>query len=332
MKIYHFAISFAILALLLMTVTDVKIAELSSMAAERRDIDNVLDDAVTYAVQRLINVKDGSSTLDLEGASESFFDSLYASLAIADAPWERRLLEIYVPVLVVTDVDGFYVCSNDYTDSETVPKEFGRKWSNKYYYDYNDGQLEYRFTNTTEVTVYDHMGIFPDSGGTAGYRLDVEHIDAFRYCEILGERCPDSILLDAESFIQKRDEVIVRKIEEQLNFYCSMNNRIARDNGIEYEFSLPSTDGTLFLRTSRHVSLLAVFQGYPYFGQGNVYNRFCISNAQLRETTAFYLEPGERTYHRYGCSLRSDNSEVYYSKMDCALQGAFECPLCKSRY
>ncbi len=123
-----------------------------------------------------------------------------------------------------------------------------------------------------------------------------------------------------------------------LEHYCNLHNEIAKRAGLTYEFNIPDEDGGVFVRGGG-TGFYVLFQGYPVdLSERTVYNRFSFAGTGLIETEQFFINlSGEgfaspMYFHEEGCRYRSEESIMFETRKECALNGAFECPECMGRH
>ena len=67
-------------------------------------------------------------SINLQTCSDKFFKAMYAGFDLMDSPTGCKQLSMYIPILLVTDTDGFYVMyhspspDGQYTAKEWTPK------------------------------------------------------------------------------------------------------------------------------------------------------------------------------------------------------------------
>ncbi len=330
MKLYHYSLIFAIFMILTLIITDVSVSEKAAIDSERKNIDLAFGKAVDAGTSALTNVVNNQINVNGDSAVEAFYNSLYASLGIADSPLSKQNLQLYVPLIAITDTDGFYInYGEQIADGTTGSLLLEQRWTDKIYYTYSDSDFLYQFTGSGDVTILDGKGLLRSLGDEVYFKVNADNITEFEGYSIIASNCPDSILLDNEKFHEVRNTVIAQTLEEYLSYYCNYHNMVANQFGITYTFAMPVTDSSQYLRAATSPSMLAMFQGYTYKGSDKTYNRFSISNAQVTALTAYYVDMNELIYHKTGCTHADyDNCETCYSKRACAEKGAFACPYC----
>ena len=126
MKIYHFTMLFAVFALSMIVLTDAGLSEKRRYEKERLRMESIIDDAVNAAAWELRasgTVFDGMTE---ERAIDAFYYSLYASLGISGHPEKRAGVQQYIPMLVITLKDGYYVYIYEAGNGEGPYKNYVR--------------------------------------------------------------------------------------------------------------------------------------------------------------------------------------------------------------
>lgn len=129
MKIYHFTIIFSIFAAGMLLLADLTISENMYVRENIRFLDEICDRAANAGAGVLAE----SGKLGVygvrEAAVDTFYKSLAASLNLAGYANSRNSLRLYVPVILVTDEIGTYVCYDDYEKDAYGSTSLVRKWS-----------------------------------------------------------------------------------------------------------------------------------------------------------------------------------------------------------
>jgi hypothetical protein len=81
--------------------------------------------------------------------------------------------------------------------------------------------------------------------------------------------------------------------------------------------------------------MFVLFQGYPYnVGNLDTYNRYAFGGARIKKMTQYYITTGGsglKYYHKSSCEHLInvlDQEVIYFTREECALNGAFPCPDC----
>lgn len=363
MRIHHFALIFVVFAISFVVILDMKVSEGDYMSREAGLTDTIFDRAVVAATDNLLDSEFGVTELTKENAVRAFFDSLYASFGITDSPLSRENMALYVPVICVTEPDGFYIYYDDAVYGADGGVEFRRCWSEKKTYTYRESAAPagytatdfiFRFQGDGSVYVYDTQGIINGNRGFlqrvyideygkesarylsemagGGFTGPAADPDSYEYYDLLkclnGSRNYYSLLAHGDDLLEKEAEIRAASLEDSLNYYCSAHNLVAQQQGVMYTFSIPPFDAETYLRSTQDTSFLAFFQGYPVPGTDEVFNRFSVSNAEVETAQVYYIDD-TLTYHRDPeCRLATEITDSSASQYGCASKGAYACDAC----
>ncbi|MGB8455269.1 MAG: hypothetical protein WCD89_23425 [Anaerocolumna sp.] len=317
MKLTNLAIIFFVINILLTTILDVRTNNLTAVTNKKIEYNKALDSAIDDGVIDLVEVDSKRNLiLNKEAAVNQFYGSLYANFGVIGDSRLENSLKGYIPVILITDTDGFYIYYSDIYQSDGE-KQIGQKWSEKVPYAYEDGSLIYNLTLGNYVTIY-------DKSSNEIYEGDYRDLKM---------QFPDSIMAAEDTFDIIRRNTIISAIEERMNYYINQHNNIANQFGITYQFWLPQIDKTDWYRTIDDISLLVIFQGYPYNAAGlDTYNHYALGGARIKKSKVYYITEnnGIQYYHKADCPHVNEVEGIiaYYSKEECALEGAYPCPDC----
>lgn len=322
MRLHHYTLLFLAIFLCVCSVFDSKRTMLQRIQIEKEKYDLILETAVQDAADCLVVLDRGRNPgLQEEEAVKVFFQSLYAGFGILHDETTKQELREYIPLLVLTGRDGFYLWYR------REDEDNGRNWkeciSEKFPYAYcvqddKDGMVDSSIGFTIDSAVYVISGKNTVFYGT---RQDASQC----FPEI-------AFLKDKEAFEEIRRKTIVDAISEKVNQYINRENKIARRYGLSSKFSIPYLDEAAWARTLDDIAVVAFFQGYPY---GNhiteTYNQSAIGGALVRKQDYYYItaENGELLYHQKDCGDYVEDLIPYDSKRECARLGAFPCKKCK---
>lgn len=337
MKLYHYVIIFVIIAMTIIVTIDVKTNNLKAVIENIDQIDNNLDTAIDDGVTKLAEVDNNNNIkINKETAINSFFLSLYATFGVISDKDSQTKFNQYIPVVTITMEDGFYILySDEYKDSDGYTY-ITKRWSEKIPYFYEDNDFIYGFTLGDVVTLYDKKNLLSDETSQNIYKCDYHEIQTKDEFVAFRLKRPDSILLNDELFHEVRKSTIIQCIEENMAYYTSRHNRIAKQFGITYNFSLPVIKDEEWAPFLDEVSMYVVFQGYPYGKQlGETYNRIASAGVKVSKKQAYYLEQKGwyLVYHRESCpELKGGGTlfldEPLYDIQSCCKKGAYACPIC----
>ena len=349
MKLYHFSIIFAIIAISLFVIADVNTNNFVAVAQEKEKLDQCFDKATDNAAYQLVE-NDGITGLKLnkEAAVQSFFLSMYASLGIIDDSQKQEEFKNYVPLIAVMGDDGYYLYySDEYKGSDDPMGSndqmgsndhtyFSKHWSEKFPYYYEDADFIYAFTLTDTITLFDKNGLLNTKQEQTVFTLDYHELETNADYTYFRIQRPDSFLLEDESFNLVKKSNIISCIEDSMAYYCNKHNLIAQQCGIKYNFAMPIIDNSEWTRSIDNPCIIAMFQGYPFgTGADDTYNRFVIAGSRIKKNITYYLEQKDwyLLYHKNGCTELDKEgiiflTEPYYTILDCVEEGAYACPTC----
>lgn len=266
MKFTSAGLIFTIIFLCFLVYTDTKLKETASISTLQIRYNQGVDNAIEAGMDRLVELDSGKARiLNKEEAVNKFFDSLYINFDVMENKNLKNKLRGYVPVVAVVLEEGFYVYY-DKTVHVDGEKQILKDFSKFYPYFYEEKGIEYYFTLTDYIRIIDK---------SSGEKYGGKHQD-------LVEIFPQSFLGIEEEYQRIRRNTIISLIMEQLSYYTTEHNKIAKHYGINYHFSLPVIPKEDWYRTIDDISLIALFQGYPY-GNGitGTYNRFAVAGARI---------------------------------------------------
>ncbi len=317
MKWSNFAILFAALDIVLILILGIRTDNLSAITLKQIEYNKALDSAVDDGTVNLVELGENKNlVLNKDRAVNQFYNSLFSNFGVLGNSTNENRLKEHVPIILVTDNDGFYLL---YSESFNTGQDdiLVQRWSEKIPYAYQEGNLIIHFTLEDYITVYD----ISSNQIAEGTVTDLKEI------------YPDTFMADNDEFDTVRRNAIISTIEKYMNYYINRYNRIAYQFGITYQFWLPQIDKTDWNRTIDDRSMLVIFQGYPYnVGYADTYNRYSFGGARIKKSNTYFIteEHGIKYYHKSNCIHASNSTgETYYSKEECAQEGAFPCQDCR---
>ena len=340
MKLEHYVIVFFITTITIFLVANYKVQTLEVLDNRTEEYNRNIDQAADDAMRDMIELTDSfSKEINLEECQQGFFNSLFASFGVVDSPTGQNELKLYIPVLLVTDVDGFYVMHHCKNEAESISV---MQWSHKMPYcfssimkDPNDPSAVFKYT--IDYRMNDEISLaLTYKGVTKFYEGKYKYLSTL-YTDSMLDSFMDAAarpgqVFSAEKFDEIRISAMTYQIAKKVNYYVNKHNDIAGSYGISYEFSLPESSTDSFARTIDSVSMMAIFQGYPFgVGTDDVYSRFSVSGSRLFKTGRYVVQAGEggvKYYHRSNCPKGTDKSTTFSTKRECAEHGAYPCSSC----
>lgn len=313
MKITDFAIIFAMILLCVGVPLDIKMNNINAIAEKRIAYDMALESALDDAISSLVEVDSRREIcLNKEKGMQRFYDSLFANFHISLDKSKQEQLKTYIPIILITDTDGYYIYYNTMYQSggENLVKQ---SFTEKKPYAYEDPDFIYYFTFSDYLKLYDKHG---------------NEVAEGKYKDLLSRY---STLIPESQFDEIRRNAIINTLTDDMNYYINQHNRIGEHFGITYRFALPYIEHEDWDRTIDDISMVVFFQGYPYNANTNdVYNRYSLAGVRITKERVYYLQEKDSIlyYHKEGCPLLSDYSRMNYTKKNCAREGAFPCLEC----
>ena len=321
-KIIKYELFFVLLFVFIIGLPAIYDVSLRNTERERIQYDNAIDHAVEDGVYHMVEYDSMDEiVINKDAAVENYFRAAYAGLGIGDSPTAQSWLQIYTPVILITDIDGFYIYH-----CREIPMDDGVDvspgWSEKYTYSYQSEHYVISFSINDIVKILNKdTGVVQEND----YRELVQ-----RMPELVNEL---PFFRDAQSFCDMRNVVISDAITNAMEYYINEHNRIAEDYGIKYHFFLPTITTDDWERAINGLAMMVIFQGYPYKSTRGYFNMVEVGGARIAKDTNFYItqQQGRKTYHSADCSLLRQDAlnEPYDKARDCALEGAYPCNLCR---
>lgn len=311
--------------------TDVEIGKLKSIENEKAKLTASLDRATTDAVNYLTKLGVyGTSTINKDEVVNKFLTSFYSSLGIISDNNAKTEMEMYLPVLLLCDVDGYYVYYYEEYKGEDGLSYTSRQWSEKMPYYHKDKYFIYRFTLEDTVYLYDINHLLPVSQEVLA--IDYKEIQTEGKYQEFREKYSDCILLDVEEYELVKKGAIINQLEKVLAYYTSRHNEIAAKNGITYTFTFPTEKEATWADFMEDVNLLVVFQGYPYgVGRNYTYNKIASAGANIIKKSNYIVEQRSWYYlaHKKDCLKVGASAiildEIFETIKECAAYGAYCC-------
>jgi len=334
MKIYHFTLLFLMFLLVIIIRTDIQIGRLKALELEKKELTISLDSATSDAINYLATSGAyGTNKINKDMLVTKFYNSLYSTMGIISDRSKQAEIELYIPVILICDVDGYYLYYYDRYIGSDGQSYSSRVWSEKLPYTYQDENFVYRFMLTDQVNIYDVNNLLGTENKVMQmnyHEIQVEEA----YADFRSDHS-DSFLLDDAKYELVKKAAIIKQVEESLSNYTNRHNEIARQNGITYNFSFPVGQEEEWAGYMDDVNLLVVFQGYPYGANRDyTYNKVLSAGANVIKRDLYYV--AKKSWyllaHKTGCSHLAESTtvleETFETIEECAKLGAYCCPEC----
>lgn len=329
MKVYHYAMIFLIFFLAAVIRTDISIGRLKAIENEKAQLTRMLNSATSDAVEYLATSGVyGTNSIEKDELVNRFFTSLYSSMGIISDANAQAELEMYIPVILLCDYDGYYIYYYDKFPAEDGHTYSKRTWSEKMPYYYKDDYFIYRFTLSDKIYLYDINNLLslPQVVIEADYH---EFQKDDRYASFRLHHA-DHFLLDDDKFQLIKKGAVLNQLEKVLSFYTVRHNAIAGQNGISYGFSFPAAFEDEWAAYMDDVNILVVFQGYPYGADRDyTFNKIASAGGNIIKKPVYYVEKKGWYHlaHIKGCPKLEKSTalleETFESLEACARTGAY---------
>lgn len=259
MRPASFGIVFAMLFLCFATISDHGTAALQEISFLRINYNNCLDSAIEDAMTESVEIDNGRQVrLNKEEVVDSFFTAMAVNFDAMENSGRRELLKACVPVIAFVErskVTFFYDFLNEGNTREVW---FEKKWKDfRIYFTLTD------YIRVENMETGDALeGDFHDIGKV--YDIPFFQEESWFYEE--QKRLTREVLLENLEEIVKEHNVAVKRL------------------GIQYRFFLPVIKDEEWYREIDQISMLVLFQGYPY-GSHTIgyYNRMAIGGAEIKK-------------------------------------------------
>jgi hypothetical protein len=279
MKHINLSIVFVLIMVSIFLILNQKTNTVVAITKLQIQYNNAIDNAVEDAFLQVVDQDSLESTsIDFASVTDSFFRYLAWNLGLEAESKKAKTLTYYVPVIAYIVQDGLYMAYQK-VEGENQVIEQSAYWNNGEWntsFHISESIPFEKITDTYQIqyTLTDYIRVFN--------RITKEEYEGY-YGDLVG-RFPDLLPSTKEEFDKERRLIIINCITESMNMYIEKHNMIAKQYGLKYQFSLPYIEEEEWYRTVDDISMLVLFQGYPY---GNdtlgYYNRMALGGARVRK-------------------------------------------------
>lgn len=259
MKHSDFTICFAIFAATLIIVSDMRTNIITKMLLTKLSYNQILDTAVEDSLLSSIEADFYGNKFVLD--KEQILDRLWKNLSYSFGTFnqdlaQERLLDC-IPVIICTEMDGFYVWQYDEAEKK---HKFGEKLPFLFE---EDGYCF--FLNFADFIKIEDKNTGTVIEGTFDYVI--KYINT-------------GLLEKREVFEEKKKQVITELVRDSLELAVE-KNAVRQNIDAKYRISIPFIDYEEWYQNIQDVNLLLYFQGNPRKFYGKNYQRFIFSGARL---------------------------------------------------
>lgn len=309
MKITDFALIFIGITLPIIIIVYVNVSYTIKAQEQEMYYKKIINAAVQDATSQMKEVESDEAEIDYgysgefnnkvsinpNIAQDVFFSSLYNNFGINGNEGAQQYLQTFVPSLAIIDYNGVYISSQEAFLNPSGEQEIKHVVKPKRYYTYTysiknnkieegivDSANEY---HTVEFTMDDYIT----------HRSSADTVTSF----YMTDNNNNEVLLDGSygSYVtvakvithlqEKRKQVIIDVISEEISYATSVANAYAKNLGISYEFVFPTITEDEMENAIENIGMFAFVQG---LNSGNKYlNAKAYAITKLEESTKYYF-------------------------------------------
>ena len=325
----HFILLFSLVFLFVWSSLFVKQKSYEMAMDTKIRLDEALLTSVNSATVTLSDAYTAKGNSALKQASDTFFQSLYVCLGTEGDKTKEQELNLYIPAVVMVDMDGFYICFLEQVHSAdgTILQHV---WSECQPYYYEDNVFLYRFG--LDDTVY----TVEKATGTV---LQTSYKEVMADSMLQTYYATGDVFDTDESYREKKLYAIRTSVEESLSEILVSHNGIAGQYGLDIWFRMPNFL-QMFTPAMEHPSIFAVFQGWPLNADGTLlYNNCANASSYIKKEQTYLLEWPAQTgsqpfavFHKKNCSYAGTYGMLQsfeVTKKDAVSKyGAYACTHC----
>jgi len=280
------------------------------------------DAASTISIE---NAKDGGVWMS-EAARKNTLNTFYTTLKYGfNFEYTARANEVYIytPVVCLIDNNGYYISYNSSFDdsgntvrpTESFDRE-AKAWTETmttsplitWAKDYGNFTVRFYLDDTMEITLPTGE-IFKDKQENILIKLE-EHFKKDGYSTTVLEthyifEGMDSYsikdLIENKDGIYEREknELIIRKINEEVEYYINHQNLWAKDLDIPYSFTMPEIASEDWHRLLTNPTVISFLQGVQAKTQSGYINVYALAGGEITKELKYYITEhlGRKTYH-----------------------------------
>ena len=282
-------------------------------------IDSALDDAayqmkqvesqdkkIDYGYSDSLNKK---INVNAKVGVDSFFDSLYTTFQVKGNDVAESYLSLFVPAVAVIEYDGVTMSKNEIVNTADGSTAIERVLKPKRYFSYSYSIVrqngEYKmvpgiqtsnivsvhtveFTMDTRVTHRGYNYIFDEEIPTETFYLGDAQNNKELIAGVLDSGAKDALKSSIVSeLLDLRPSIIANTVAAELSYATNENSLYAKQAGITYSFSFPTTTDDELYDMVDVVGIVAFVQGISV---GNRYlNTKAFGVSTLEGTTRYYF-------------------------------------------
>jgi len=267
MSVSDFGLVFSIMLCTCIFVHSIHYQDFQMMQFLQVQYNLAVDQAVEAAMFDVVE-SDTQSTLYMnkEEIIDNFLEALFVNLGIEEEPMKKEWCKFYIPYILFVEKDGIlpFIQRNSQIEG-LVSFQDGEK----VFYEW-EGECG----DVLQVALDDYVKYYDK---TRNKRIE-------GYYKEISASFPNWFRWEVNEFRERKKQLIIELIETCTNECINHQNQIAKQFHIQYQFTLPKIEYEEWYRTIQDISMLVLFQGYPY-GNGVTgrFNRVAIGAARIKK-------------------------------------------------
>lgn len=230
---------------------------------------------------------------DLNDTLDVFYNSLVYSFNW-DTAGRVNEMALYTPVVCLVDIDGYYISHNVVFDktgmvtiSSDAEKRNGLTSLNTWTKNYGGVILRYYLNDNVEVYCTDGARYF-------GNRKEIYALLCEKYpggAEVSNL----AFIANDDEFNSNKNELIVREINKQCEYYINKHNVIGDSYENQYQFEMPEVAGEDWNRLLQNPTVISFLQGYSSQADNRYLNVYALGGGELTLNYHYFIDGDE--YH-----------------------------------
>ena len=328
-------VAILLITLILTASTFLGVRETANEVASRLNTQysKILTSACRSAAERMEYDESTYSVMGTElirkNVIDSYFNTFLISLEEATSTdagndtnpsVNRIVLYKNIPVILLIDVNGFYVWYNAFEGGMLTAKmssltTYGASISGiKNYY------VRFFLGNRVQVSVKGEDVIY-----------DGTPVEVY---EKMGNPSDLAFLSNYDTYERHRNEYIANLVEREVEYYINNENlerQWTNSNRSDYTFEMPEVSMNDWMEMVEYPSVISFYQGKQINNGRTIINTYAFSASEFAPAQEYYAT-SDHLYHRADCALLTEDdkkSRTYRSRRELASKGYSPCGSCR---
>ena len=284
-------------------------------AAEKMEYDESL-----YAVMGTEEIRENVINAFFNTFLISFEEATSEEDGVESNPSNNRVL-LYknIPVILLIDINGYYVWYNTFEDGMLTAKVSSLTTYSETVQGDQIYYVRFFLGNRVQVSIKGDPTVY-DSTPAEVY-------------EQLGSPSALSFMADYDSYADYRNAYIANLVEEQIGYYINNENlerSWANQNRGDYVFEMPEISMNDWMEMVEYPSVISFYQGKQLNNGSAMINTYAFSGSEFAPVAEYYVTD-DGYYHLSTCEELSEEDKegrVYTSRRELAADGYLPCNEC----